>query len=498
MQLSKLFSSTDVAPGGNLSELDVSGVTFDTRRVKKGDVFVAINGTKTDGSRFAHEAEKKGAVLYVGERHVNGLGIPQLLTSNARRTLSFACANFYDNPQKKMRVIGVTGTNGKTSTAFILKSVLAHGGYKTGLIGTVKCMIGNNDYVPKLCQTAQNDFHTMTTPDPDVLYMVMDEMAKEGVEILVMETSSHALALEKVAPVEFEMGIFTNLSSEHMDFHKNMDEYLCAKAKLFKQCKIGIYNADDEYARRLVSISSSRNIGFGINNKSDSYAENVVIKGINGSEYILHSKNSRFRIKTVIPGSFNVYNTLAAAVSARELGVDLMTVQNAIYSLNGVCGRLERVKLGFEGNGFSVFIDYAHTPFALENLLHCVNGFREEGQRIVTLFGCGGDRDKEKRGVMGRVAVKMSDFVIITSDNSRSEEPLSIINDIVDGVGDADNYTVIENRKEAIEYAIENAVAGDIILLVGKGHEQYEIDKAGMRNFSETAIAEMAAAKRKM
>ena len=497
MKLSKLFNLTDVVLGENLSELEVSGVAFDTRRLQKGNVFIALSGSKTDGSRFAHDAEKNGAAVYVGEKHISGLGIPQLLTSNARRTLSFACANYYGNPQRKMRIIGITGTNGKTSSAFMLKTILSHGGYKTGLIGTVKCMIGNREYVPALSGDAQNNFHTMTTPDPDVLYMIMRDMVSEGVEVLVMETSSHALSLEKLAPIDFEIGIFTNLSEEHMDFHKNMDEYAGAKSKLFERCQIGIYNADDAFAEKVLGCSECKKVGFGIKNQSDYYAENVVLKGIYGSEYILHSQNSRFKIKTVIPGEFTLYNTLCAAVASREFGVNLVTVQNAIYSLNGVCGRLERVKLGFEGNGFSVFIDYAHTPFALENLLRCVNGFREEGQRIITLFGCGGDRDREKRGVMGNIAVKMSDFVVITSDNSRFEDPREIINDILSGITDYENYIVIEKRKDAIEYAIENAIAGDIILLVGKGHEHYEIDKEGMHPFSETEIAEKAAARRK-
>ena len=236
---------------------------------------------------------------------------------------------------------------------------------------------------------------------------------------------------------------------------------------------------------------------YGINSKKGYYAENIVTRGALGSEYVLHSDNSRFKIKTVIPGKFNLYNTMAAAVTARKIGVNLITVQNAIYSMNGVYGRLERVRLGFGGSDISVFLDYAHTPFALENLLECVNSFREEGQRIVTLFGCGGDRDRDKRAVMGEIATRMSDFVVITGDNSRSEDPGGIINDILKGVGDAENYTVIEDRRKAIEYTVKNAIAGDIILLVGKGHEQYEIDKHGLHPFSEAEIAENAVKLRK-
>ena len=496
MQLSKLFFGTDVILDDKLSSLEVSGVSYDSRRTSKGDVFIAICGNITDGGLYAKEAEEKGAAVYVGEKRLDGLNIPQILTANSRRTMAFAYANFYGNPQKKMHVIGVTGTNGKTSTAFMLKTVLSHGGYKTALIGTVMCMVENEEYVPKVFGRELDNFKTMTTPDPDTLYFVLRDMADAGVEMLVMEVSSHALALEKLAPIEFDVGIFTNLSNEHLDFHKSMDDYALAKAKLFDKSKICIYNADDRFAEKIVENAKGKKVGYGVKKHSDYYAENLINNGINGCEYVLHSKNSRFKVKTHIPGEFTVYNTMAAAVAARELSVNLVMVQNAIYSLSGVCGRLERVKLGFEGNGFSVFIDYAHTPFALENLLNCVKEFRTDGQRIVTLFGCGGDRDKEKRSLMGNIAVKNSDFVIITSDNSRSEEPLAIIKDILKGTDGYDNYKVIENRCSAIEYAIENAIAGDIVLLVGKGHEQYEIDKNGIHPFSEKEIAEKAVAKR--
>ncbi len=493
MKLSNLFCGTDVVLGSDIAMLDVTGIAYDSREVRPGFVFIAVDGVNTTGEKYAAEAECRGACIYVGSRSINGLHIPQLLSSNPRRTLAYAYANFYDNPQKKMKIVGITGTNGKTSTAFMLRTVLAHGGYKTGLIGTVKCMIGDEDYIPRLSGRASDNFVTMTTPDPDVLYMVMCDMAERGVEVLVMETSSHALAFEKLAPIEFELGIFTNLTCEHLDFHGDMESYLLAKSKLFRQSKKGIFNYDDTYSKRLCEMCDCVKIGFGIRTKSNYIADSIYKKGVDGSEYILRSCNARFKVKTTIPGEFNVYNTLAATAAARELNIDLVTIQNALYSMNGICGRLERVKLGFNGGGISVFIDYAHTPYALENLLKCVAEFRAEGQRIVTLFGCGGDRDRKKRSEMGLIATKMSDFVIITSDNPRSEEPSAIIDDIIADIPNASNYTIIEDRREAIEYAIENSVAGDIILLVGKGHEQYEINKDGIQPFSEAEIAENAA-----
>lgn len=496
MELAELLAGTDIELASELSGLDVCGISHDSRKISPGEVFIALSGQNTSGADFAKEAESGGAAICISESYIDGLHIPQLLTSNARRTFSLAFANLCGNPQKRLRIIGVTGTNGKTSTAYMLRTVLAHSGYKTALIGTVRSMIGEEDYVPELFGAERDNFLTMTTPDPEILYPAIKEMVECGVEILVMEASSHALALEKLAPIDFEIGIFTNLSKEHLDFHKTKENYIAAKAKLFKNCQTVIYNADDENAERIVENAPCRTVSYAIRKRADYCVEQIRINGVFGSEYVLHSKNSRFKVKTRIPGDFTLYNTLAAATAAREMGIDLMQIQNALYSLDGVCGRLERVSLGFCDNIFSLFIDYAHTPYALENLLRSVRGFRSTGQRIVTLFGCGGDRDREKRSEMGAIATNMSDYVIITGDNSRSEDPRKIIEDILSGVGNAKNYTVIENRRDAIYFAIENALEGDIILLVGKGHEEYEIDKNGIHPFSERKIAEEAAKKR--
>lgn len=493
MELSKLLSGTDLSAPEELSTLNIHGISSDSRKIRPGDVFVALNGQNVNGASFALDAEKAGAAVYIGEMRAENLHIPQLITQNARRTLAFACANLCDNPQRRMKVIGVTGTNGKTSTAYMLRTVLAHSGYKTALIGTLRSMIFEEDYIPDVEGDEKDNFLTMTTPDPELLYPAMREMADKGVEVLVMETSSHALALDKLAPIEFEIGIFTNLSSEHLDFHKTKENYLAAKAKLFDKCRTGLFNADDPSEPKISSSAKCRVVRYAIRKKADYHVEQIRTNGVFGSEYILHSKNARFKVKTRIPGDFTLYNTLAAASAAREMGIDLMQIQNAIYSLDGICGRLERVNLGFCDNLFSVFIDYAHTPYALENLLRSVSSFRSAGQRIVTLFGCGGDRDREKRPQMGAIAVAMSDYVIITSDNCRTEEPENIINDILGGVGNAKNYTVIEDRREAITFAVESALEGDIILLVGKGHEQYEIDKDGLHPFSEKEIVAIAA-----
>lgn len=495
MVLGELLRGTGILPDSAIAALEIGGIAHNSERVRAGDAFFALRGVKADGSNFAVDAARRGAVVCIAESGIEGIGIPVVVVPDARSALAFAAANFYGNPQKKLKIIGVTGTNGKTSTAYMLKTIFCHSGYKTALLGTTKSMLGDEEYTPPLEMWEKNDYLTMTTPDPEILYRALADLAERDTEVVVMEASSHALALKKLDPIEFAVGIFTNLSHEHLDFHGAMENYLAAKARLFERCGVGLFNTDDTHARKLKDAVTCRAVGYGIKEPSDYSAEQILCRGVFGSEYILHSKNARFKIKAQIPGLFTLYNSLAAAAAARECGIDLVSIQNALFSLRGICGRLEKVDLGFAGGAFTVFIDYAHTPFALENLLNCVRDFRGDGQRIVTIFGCGGDRDRDKRPKMGAVAIRDSDLVIITSDNARNESPRAIIDDILTGVGNATNYIVIEDRKRAIEYAVQNALAGDIILLAGKGHEQYEIDKNGLHPFSETEIVLRAAEK---
>lgn len=493
MVLGEILKGTGASLDASAASLEIKGITHDSRRVRPAYAFFALSGRRVDGHSFAADAMKHGAAVCICERRIEGLPLTQVVLPNARRALAFAAANFYGNPERRMKLIGVTGTNGKTSTAYMLKTIFSHSGYKTALLGTAKGSIGDAAYTPPLDGAEADEYETMTTPDPEVLYRTLADLADRGVEVTVMEASSHALALDKLAPIKFAVGIFTNLSREHLDFHGTMENYLAAKAKLFDRCRVGLFNADDAAGRTLLQNARCRAVSYGLTPPCDYLAEEIESRGVRGSTYILHTKNARFRIKTQIPGTFTLYNTLAAAAAARECGVNLVCIQNALYALRGIAGRLEKVNLGFAGGAFTAFIDYAHTPFALENLLRCVRAFRGTGQRIVTLFGCGGDRDRSKRPEMGRIATANSDYVIITSDNPRGEDPQTIIRDILGGVGAADNYKVIENRREAIEYAVANALAGDIILLVGKGHEQYEIDKDGLHPFSETEIVQEAA-----
>ncbi|NLK39716.1 MAG: UDP-N-acetylmuramoyl-L-alanyl-D-glutamate--2,6-diaminopimelate ligase [Clostridiales bacterium] len=387
-------------------------------------------------------------------------------------------------------MIAVTGTNGKTSTSFMLRAIFEQAGYKTGLIGTVRCLIGDREYRLPDDATDADNLQTMTTPDPELLYRILREMADEGVQVVILEASSHALALSKLDPIHFRGGIFTNLSPEHLDFHSNFEDYLSSKARLFSMCDIGVFNIDDIYVSHVMQKAPCRRVTCSTTLASDYRASEIEGRLLDGVEYKLVNRQRTFKIKSMIPGLFTVYNTLVAAAMALEMGVDFLTVKSALQKLPGVDGRLERVYL--HGAPFSVFIDYAHTPEAMKNLIETVRGFCGDDQRIVVLFGCGGDRDKGKRAPMGKIASKLGDFAIITSDNSRSEPPAAIIRDIMQGVDKKRPHMVIENRREAIEYTIKNARPGDVILLVGKGHETYEINSSGKHPFNERGIVEAA------
>lgn len=468
----KTFLSTDPV---------IESITSKSSLCKKNGLFICIQGLHSDGHLFIDEAISKGAAaIIIDSFHLNlenrliSLGIPFAVYDNTRSAEAFAFSRFYGDPWKKMKIFGVTGTNGKTTVVSLLDSIYKAAGFSSQTIGTLT--------------------GSMTTPDPDVLYKTLADFADKGVQYVFMEASSHALALEKLAPIKFDVGIFTNLTPEHLDFHKTMQSYAEAKAKLFSMSKICIINADDPYSNIIKNFSfgkyylcSARHDGY------DFFVKNVVLKGSFGIKYDILTADLVLKINAIIPGMFNVMNTLEAAAAAIVDGIPPNLVRLAVCSFCGVKGRLERVRI--PTNDFSVYIDFAHTPDALENILNTVRSFIGKGQRLVLIFGCGGDRDKEKRPKMGAIATRLADFVIITADNSRSENTLSIIDNILEGVSSGGTYTVIENRKEAIEYAIEAALPGDVILLAGKGHEEYEILSNGIHPFSEKDIVQKAAEK---
>ncbi len=488
-----------------LDSLDVNDITSDSRDAKEGSLFVCIKGTKTDGHSYIKDAADRGAAAILTESGAEyeaeifeKEGAPlHLETKNTRRALAFLWNTWYGRPAKDMKLIAVTGTNGKTSVTFMLRSIFSASMVKTGLIGTVVCYSGEE----KLSIRSDNENANMTTPDPKELYKILSVMARDGVETVFLEATSHALALDKLAPLHFAAAVFTNLTPDHLDFHGSMENYLAAKRKLFSMTDIAVINGDDAYAADIAEaaeLGGCKNIRLCTckdEKRVDYLAASISHLGADGIEYLLSSVCSVFKVKSPIPGRFTVINTLEAAACALEIGIDSRTVQDALRHMGGIDGRFERVKL-CAGADFSVFIDYAHTPDALRNLLLTVRDFRKKGQRIVLLFGCGGDRDKTKRPEMGRIASTLADFVIVTSDNSRSESPSDIISDIMVGFDFTRAHAVIvEDRAEAIDYVIKNALTGDIILLAGKGHEEYEIDRSGKHPFSEKNIAKEAARK---
>ena len=498
MKLSELLFPGEYRSASDAETITVRGLSCHTDRVEPGFLFICLRGTHFDSRTLIGKIAEAGACAVIteyGTLPLDMASIPVFEVKNARAALATVYSRFYKNPADSMTVIGITGTNGKSSTAAILYGILRHSGKHAALIGTVDCLIDDRRYsLPE--EEGGNRLRTMTTPDPDILYPMLARMEDEGTEYVVMEVSSHALALSKVSPIRFKLAVFTNLSPEHLDFHDTMENYLAAKAVLFRQADIGIFNGDDLYAEDLIATSACRIVRTGIIWQGDARATDIVLRGSRGVSYTYISENARMRVHLPLPGDFSVCNSLLALQAATELGLRPSDILPALSELRPVPGRLERLPLPSSAD-FSVFIDYAHTEEALRVLLNSVRRFRQHDERIVLLFGCGGDRDRTKRAAMGHVAEELSDFLIITSDNSRSEDPAAIIAEIRAGTVKKEKQIVIKNRKSAIEYAILNARPKDIILLCGKGHETYEIDRRGIRHFDEREIVRAALEKRK-
>lgn len=460
MKLKDILLSTNV-------DIEISGISYNSKLTKPGDVFVAITGFQTDGHKYIKSAVENGAVCVVCEREQDDVDIPCVIVENSRKALAEMSCKFYGNPTEKFNLIGVTGTNGKTTVTYLVKTVLEANGEKVGLMGTNKNMIGDVEY------------HTeRTTPESLELQQFFADMVKEGCTYGIMEVSSHSLELYRVFGCNYKVGAFTNLTQDHLDFHGDMENYFIAKSKLFNMCGTGVINADDIYGARLCKQAGCRVMSYGIKS-GDLKAENI--------EY--NDKGVRFecgsmKINLGIPGVFSVYNALTAIGICKSCGISDEVIEKALNSAQGVKGRAEIVDCGKD---FTLLIDYAHTPDGLENILESVRKFAKG--RVVVVFGCGGDRDKTKRPKMGRVAGRIADFCIVTSDNPRTEEPDAIIRDILDGMDDAmAEYVVIENRRDAIEYAIRHARKDDVIVLAGKGHEDYQILKDKTIHFDEREV----------
>lgn len=453
------------------SEITVKGITCDSREVKEGYAFICINGIDADGHNFAKKAIENGAIAVICERDLSLEN--QFIIKDTRKAYAIMSANWFGNPSKKLKLIGITGTNGKTSTTYIIKNILETLGHKTGLIGTIQNMIGD-----KIIESKN------TTPSCYELNRLFAEMLKEGCEYAVMEVSSHALDQKRVFGLEFEIGIFTNLTQDHLDYHKTMENYFLAKKKLFSMCKTALINADDKYSDEIAKELTCKIITYSAKNDTSTYTAKSINYKPKGVDYELVGFGIIGRIKIGIPGRFTVYNSLASALCVMELGFSLQDVSEAISKVKGIKGRAEIVPTNTD---YTVVIDYAHTP---DGLLNILSTFKDcPKNRLVVVFGCGGDRDATKRPIMGEIAARNSDFVIVTSDNPRTEEPLSIIKDITLGMKNTVTpYKVVVNRAEAIKYALDNAKTGDIIILAGKGHETYQILDYGTIHLDEREI----------
>ncbi len=457
MKLSELLQDIAVQECNVDTEIEISGVSYDSRNVQEGELFVAMTGYETDGHRYIPMARQKGAVCVLCEKKVDDA--PCVVVADSRAALAQLGRNWYGDPAASMTMLGVTGTNGKTTTTYLLKDILEKTrGAKVGLIGTNQNMIGD-EVLPT----------ERTTPESFELQGLFRRMLDAGCTHVVMEVSSHALTLKRVAGIRFAVGIFTNLTQDHLDFHKTMEEYCDAKSLLFHQCAVGVYNAEDPWAHRLIANATCPLVSIG-ENRAKLRAENIALHA-QGIAFDAVTEQERQHITVGIPGGFMVYNTLGVLAAAQAVGISLAESAEVLAKTSHVKGRVEVVPT--DGD-YTILIDYAHTPDALENVLRAVRGFATG--RVIALFGCGGDRDKTKRPIMGGIAARLADAVIVTSDNPRTESPNAIIADIVDGmIGTETPYAVIESRIEAIHFAIDHAQAGDVIVLAGKGHETYQI-----------------------
>ena len=459
MKLKELLNGIPVLSSTADPELEITGVSYDSRATKPGDLFVAMTGFATDGHRFIPAAIAAGAAAVLCEQPPEG-EIPCVRTENSRRALAVLGANWFGHPADSMTMVGVTGTNGKTTTTYLLKSILEQAaGAKVGLIGTNQNMIGE-EVIPT----------ERTTPESFELQRLFAQMRDAGCTHVVMEVSSHALALDRVYGVHYAVGIFTNLTQDHLDFHKTMEAYCDAKAILFRNCDAGVCNADDPWTERLLKDATCRKFSYAEQAAADLRAENVCLEADHVA-FDAVTKEKSVPIRVNIPGGFMVYNTLDVLGAALMLGIPLEKSADVLARVPHVKGRVEVVPT--PGKDYTVLIDYAHSPDGLENVLTSVKGFA--GGRTIALFGCGGDRDRTKRPKMGKIAAEIADFVVVTTDNPRTEKPGDIIADILPGMEGSDTpYVVVEDRVEAIHWAMDHAEPGDVIVLCGKGHETYQ------------------------
>ncbi|MBE6858792.1 MAG: UDP-N-acetylmuramoyl-L-alanyl-D-glutamate--2,6-diaminopimelate ligase [Ruminococcus sp.] len=467
----KLYELLENNAETRIGDTEISSVTDDTRKVTEGSLFVCVRGGSFDGHDAAAEMLEKGAAAVVCERDL-GLGDRQILTDNSRRLYGKLCAAWFGHPERKLKMIGVTGTNGKTTITSVIKHILMYTGHKTGLVGTIQNEIGDEV------------FHTEnTTPMAFDFMSLLDRMVKSGCEYVVMEVSSFGLVQNRIGSSHFDIALFTNLTQDHLDYHKDMEDYYQAKKLLFDVCDTAVCNIDDEYGRRLYSEITCEKLTFSVKESAAYYADGIKIKPTGSSFWLCRGSKSRL-IKTPVPGLFNVSNITAAIAVCDKAGIPADKVIEAIAAYKGVKGRCEVIPTGRD---FTVICDYAHTPDALVNILRSVREYT--GNRLICLFGCGGNRDSSKRPKMAASAAEYADRLIVTSDNPRNEDPIDIINDILVGLEGKDvPYDVVADRREAIYHALKIAEKGDVIVLAGKGHEEYQIIGSEKKHFDEREV----------
>lgn len=450
--------------------IEIGEVCCDTRVLNAGDVFFAIPGVKDDGASYALQACAKGASCIVSEKAFSdNMSVPTVLVSDVRKAFATACFAYHGNPQKKLKIIGVTGTNGKTTVTNVLKKIFTDAGKKCAMFTTVGYDV---------CGTFYPSSHT--TPPPEKLAPLFAEAVKNGAEYAVMEVSSHAIAQNRIGALSFETGIFTNITRDHLDYHKTMEEYTRVKSSFFSVCKNAVINLDDERAHEIAKGATGNVYFVSAKKQADFKIKDIVISP-DGMSYTLNG----MPVTLGVAGDFNIYNTSFAAIATLLAGIDKESILSSLKEFSGVDGRMETVAKG--KLPYTVIIDYAHTPDALIKALEACR--KIVCGKLYCVFGCGGNRDRGKRFEMGDIAARLADVAVITSDNPRNEDPDDIIKDIVSGINcEHANYVTITSRKDAIEYALSHAAAGDVILLAGKGHENYIIDKDGTHYFSEKDI----------
>ena len=475
MKLSALIAKIPgkVQTFGNM-DVEIASLCVDSRKAAQGALFFCTPGLQVDAHKFAPQAVEKGAVALVVQRRLD-VDVPQVLVEDVRTALSYMAAEYFGNPAEKLMMIGITGTKGKTTTSFLVKSILEAAGIKTGLIGTVCSMIGE--------ETIPN---RLTTPDPVETQTLLRRMVDAGMQCVIMEVSAHALDMHRLAGVKFKVGAFSNFSQDHLDYFPDMDAYFAAKMRLMDPavCETIVYNVDDERVGAAVRKIDCPKLRIGIRESSDVYANDIEI-GERGCSFLM-TWHKRFRttISLHLAGIFNVYNALMAAGIAICAGVGPESIRQGLENVYAVPGRIELLDTG---TPYRVILDYAHSPDSLENVLKAVR--QTARGRMIALFGCGGDRDKAKRPMMGEIGGKLADFCILTSDNPRGEDPMVILDAIEAGIKPTGcEYTVIENRREAIRYALTHAEPGDVVVLAGKGHETYQEIKGVRHPFDEKVV----------